>query len=73
MKSKRNSRSIPLQLLCNRVYTQGGHEELKILLQICLVASRINQKSKNKVENTSVLKRILARKFGPFVAVVGAD
>ena len=52
---------------------RGDHEELKILLQICLIALRINQKLKNKGENTSVLKRILAQKFGPFDAVVGAD
>ena len=51
---------------------RGDHEELKILLQIFLIASRINQKLKNKGENTSVLKWILARKFGPFDAVVGA-
>ena len=51
----------------------GDHEELKILLQIRLIASRINQKLKNKGENTSVLKRILAQKFGLFDAIVGAD
>ena len=51
----------------------GDHKELEIFLEIRLIASRINQKLKNKGENTSILKRILARKFGPFDAVVGAD
>ena len=51
---------------------RGDHEELKTFLEIRLIPSRIDQKLKNKGENTSVLKRILARKFGAFDAVVGA-
>ena len=71
--SKRNSWSILLQLRHNRVLTPGDHEELKTFLKIRLISLRIDQKLKNKGENTPVLKRILARKFRPFDAVVGAD
>ena len=52
---------------------RGDHEEFKTFLEICLIYLRIDQKLKNKGENTSVLKRILAQKFGPFDAIVGAD
>ena len=50
MKSRRNSRSIPLQLLRNRVETRGDHDELEIFLEIGLISSRIDQKLKNKRE-----------------------
>ena len=52
---------------------RGDHEEVKTFLKICLIPSQIDQKLKNKGENTSVLKKILARKFRPFDAVMGAD
>ena len=45
---------------------RGDHKELKILIQIRLIASRINQKLRRKEENTSVLKEIFARKSWAF-------
>ena len=39
----------------NRVLTRGNHEELKILLQICLIASRINQELRR---NKGVMTRL---------------
>ena len=44
----------------------GITKKLKILLQICLIASQINQKLRRKEENTLVLKGIFARKSWPF-------
>ena len=49
----------------------GDHEELKILLQIHLIASRINQKLKNKKGIHRFLKEIFARKLRPFDPVEG--
>ena len=43
-----------------------NHKELKILLQICLIASRINQKLKNKEGIHRFLKEIFAQKLWPF-------
>ena len=48
MKSRRNSWSIQLQSLRNRVLTRGDHDELRIFLEIRLIPSRIDQKFKNK-------------------------
>ena len=55
-----NPAPIALQLSLNA----GNHKELKTFLEICLIPSGIDQKLKNKGENTLVLKRISARKFG---------
>ena len=45
------------------------HEELKILLQIRLIASQINQKLKNKKGIHRFFKGFLPEIFGPFDAV----
>ena len=72
MKSMRISRSIPLQLLCNRVKTWGDHDELEIFLEIRLIPLRINQKLKNNEELFGFLKGNFARRSWPIDAVVGA-
>ena len=72
MKSRRNSWSIPLQLLRNRVQTRGDHDELEIFLKIHLIPSRIDQKLKNKREIHRFLKGNFARRSWPIDAVVGA-
>ena len=68
MKSRRISRSIPLQLLRNRVETRGDHNELEIFLEIRLIPSRIDQKLKNKERITSVFKE----KISPISWVIEA-
>ena len=52
-----NPAPIPSQLSLN----MGDHEELKILLQIFLIASRINQKLKNKRRIHHLFKGNFAR------------
>ena len=44
----------------------GDHEELKILLQIRLIASRVNQKLRNKEGYIVFLKRNFTRFLRPF-------
>ena len=44
----------------------GDHKELKILLQICIIASRINQKLRNKGGYIVFLKENVARFLRPF-------
>ena len=44
---------------------RGNHEDIKILLQIRLIASRINQKLRNKEGYIVFLKGILAQKSWP--------
>ena len=56
MKSRRNSRSISLQLLRNRVLTRGDHEELEIFLEIHLIHFTNRSKVKKIREDTSSFK-----------------
>ena len=71
MKSSDKIVIIMLQWL--RLYTLGsrGSRELKTFLEIRLISSRIDQKLVFKGRIHSFLKRILARNFQPFDAVVG--
>ena len=48
----------PTPIASQSTLNVGDHEELMTLLQIRLIASRIDQKMKNKAENTSILKWI---------------
>ena len=41
--------------------TQGNHEELKILLQKCLISSRFNQKLSLQEDMTSIYKKFIAK------------
>ena len=61
MKSRRNSRSILLQLLRNRVLTGGDHEELEIILEIRL----IHFMNRSKVEEQEGRIHAFKGKFGP--------
>ena len=45
---------------------RGDHEEHKILVQIRLIASPVNQKLRKKEGIHRFLKRFLPEKFGPF-------
>ena len=72
MKSRRNSRSIPLQLLRNRVKTRGDHDELEIFLEIRLIPSRIDQKLSFKGKIILVLKRKLGSKSWAMEVIVDA-
>ena len=58
-----------------RLYTLGsrGSRELKTFLELCLISSRIDQKTKNKKGQYMLLKGNLAQKSWPIDAVVGAD
>ena len=64
MKSRRNSRSIPLQL-------RGDHDELEIFLEIRLIPSRIDQKLKKKEGKSMLLKGKLGPILSAIKAVVG--
>ena len=41
--------------------TQGGHEELKILLQNHLISSRLNQKLRLQGERISIYRNFIAK------------
>ena len=73
MKSRDEIVIIMLQWM--RLYTLGsrGSRELKTLLEIHLISSRIDQKLKNKDEIHGFLKGKLAQKSWAIEAVVGAD
>ena len=43
-----------------------GHDELKILLKNCLIASRFNQELRFKGKNIGIKRRNLREKLGPF-------
>ena len=79
MKSRDEIVIIMLQWL--RLYTLGGRgsRELKTFLETRLISSRVDQKLKNRRENTPVLKRkigsicgSLERSWRRFARVVGA-
>ena len=47
--------------------TQGDHEELKILLQNCLISSQFNQKLSYKERRTSIYRKISAKNEGRLI------
>ena len=73
MKSWRNSQSIPLQSLRNRVLTCGNHDELKIFLEIRLIPSRIDQKLSLKEGKYMLLKEGIRPEIVGDEMIVEAD
>ena len=67
---KSRDKIVIIMLKWLRLYTVGsrGSRELKTFLETRLIYSRVDQKLKNRRENTPVLKR----KIGPISWVIGA-